>query len=86
MDFTLRVVDEGIEHLCKKRCCHFKTGGMTVPVFCSVQGIVNILLEDNLKQELTMAYRSSVQDEIVKLGSVLLSTLFWHIVPACRMK
>lgn len=36
MDFTLRVVDEGIEHLCKKRCCHFKTGGMTVRLlFCT---------------------------------------------------
>ena len=47
---------------------------------------MNILLEDNLKQELTMAYRSSVQDEVVKLGSVLLLTLCWHIIPVCRMK
>ncbi|XP_076470196.1 integrator complex subunit 8-like isoform X2 [Babylonia areolata] len=32
------------------------------------QGIVGILQEDNLKQELTMAYRTSVQDELSKSG------------------
>ncbi|KAK7115409.1 integrator complex subunit 8-like [Littorina saxatilis] len=32
------------------------------------QGIVAILQEDNLKQELTMAYRTSIQDEVANAG------------------
>ncbi|PVD21213.1 hypothetical protein C0Q70_19382 [Pomacea canaliculata] len=32
------------------------------------QGIVSILLEDNLKQELSMAYRNSIQEEVARQG------------------
>lgn len=33
-----------------------------------MQGIVSILLEDNLKQELSMAYRNSIQEEVARQG------------------
>lgn len=59
---------EGTEQFSKVGCSCVKTGGVIASVLCVVQGIVNVLLEDNLKQELTMAYRTSVQDEVNKSG------------------
>ena len=34
------------------------------PCCLSLQGLIDVIIEDNLKQELTSAYRSDLEDEL----------------------